>query len=248
MPVPRHLTNAPITEAIIDFRVRACHGLQVAEFEKLKLALADRFPQAQQQIGRKITFQLLPSEGQPPSVEDVGLQGFLFTSNDGKWLAQFRQDGFTLNRLKPYTSWDELYPLAREVWALYVAHALPEDVVRLALRYINHIRLPSDLADFSKYMRGAPEIPAELPQLVSTFFVRTTIHKPDGPLAAHVTQAFETDRASKTTTLILDIDAFCEGSWASTDPEIEVIFQELHAFKNDVFFNYLTDDTLRLFE
>lgn len=248
MPTPRHLNKAPITEAIIDFRVKARQGLDPQEFGRVKAELKDRFPLVEERRGGQVVFKLAPAGAQPPVVEDLGLQGFLFYSGDKKLLAQFRIDGFTLNRLKPYTRWEQLFPLALELWKIYCSIAEPEFVTRLALRYINHLEIPPDLGDFDFYLRAAPVVPAELPQGVSAFLSRVTIHDPENQLAAHVVQTLQTDPASQKVTLILDIDAFRPGEWSATDPEVESAFMSLRHFKNQVFFNYLTEEALRRYE
>lgn len=90
---------------------------------------------------------------------DLGLHGYFFRSDDGKNIAQFRIDGFTFNRLKPYTSLDDILPLAMEMWRVYCDTAQPEVVTRLALRYINYIPLPPSLRNFNEYLRAAPPHP-----------------------------------------------------------------------------------------
>ncbi|HKZ86222.1 MAG TPA: TIGR04255 family protein [Anaerolineae bacterium] len=248
MSEPHHLRSAPITEAIIDFRVKARPSFHAQEFSALKSTLVDRFPKVEERRGGKVTFQLSPGSTSYPAIEDIGLQGYFFKSPDDKLVAQFRIDGFTLNRLKPYTSWKELHPVATELWQQYCKIASPEAITRVALRYINHIPLPSDLSDFGRYLRAAPSVPSELPQYISAFFSRVTIHDPDKLLAAHVVQALETDAAARRITLILDIDAFQEVDMPPRDPALETTLDQLRNFKNLIFFSYLTDETLRHFE
>lgn len=247
MPAPRHLREAPITEAIIDLRVKARVGFRPEEFESLKTVLSDRFPGVNGQRGGAITFQFAPTGAQAPITKDLGLQGFIFRSKDEKLLAQFRADGFTLNRLRPYTSWKELFPVALDLWKLYCSVAAPEGVTRIALRYINQIVLPSQSGDLSRYIRAAPVVPPELPQVVSAFFNRLTIQDPDRNAAAHISQTLGADAESRRV-LVLDIDAFCEGAWAASAPEVAEGFERLRDFKNLIFFNSLTDEALRQFE
>jgi len=71
------------------------------------------------------------------------LRGYMFRSEDEFNVVQFRVDGFTFNRLKPYTSWKSVWPQALELWRKYQNMALPVAITRMALRYINHIELPS---------------------------------------------------------------------------------------------------------
>lgn len=247
MATQRHLPSAPIKEAIIDFRVKARRDFQPRDFERLKVDLSTRFPQVAEQSTGTITFQLTPTGVQPPLVEQGGFKGLVFHSQDKKLLAQFRIDGLTLNRLKPYTSWDELRPIAIELWGLYCSIARPEGVTRLALRFINEILLPSEKDPLSRYITMAPLVPAELPREVSAFFTRTTLHDRERDLAAHVSQAFGSNPASRLV-YVLDIDAFREGAWTPSDPDIEATLEALRALKNLIFFNGLTETMLRQFE
>ena len=251
MPTPRHLQNAPITEAIIDFRVKARPDLRAEDFGAVKDRLAARLPKVEERRGLQARIELLKAKGEqpgPPLVQDLGLQGYFFRSQDEKIIAQFRIDGFTLNRLRPYTSWEDIFPQAMELWRLYLRVAKPIAVIRPAVRYINHIPLPSGTEKFENYLRAAPAIPPELPQYVSSFLTRVTIHNPEDHVAAHVTQALQPTTDMQRLTVILDIDAYKEAELSVEDPAIERIFMQLRAFKNMIFFNSLTDQALRQFE
>ncbi len=67
----------------------------------------------------------------------------MYVSEDEVKLVQFRLDGFTFNRSKPYTSWEQVFPEAFGLWKEYVSLAAPEFVNRIAVRYINRLDLPS---------------------------------------------------------------------------------------------------------
>ena len=249
MPEPRHLTKAPITEAIFDFRVKARPGFRAEEFEPLKTQLADRFPIVRDRRGKEALFVVKKGEGIPPVVRDLGLQGYFFKAADERTLAQFRIDGYTFNRLKPYTNWEELFPLAFDLWHQYSEIARPEEITRLALRYINHIQLPIGEFEFETYLRAAPVIPEELPQHMSSFLTRTTLHDLENHVAAHVSQVLETNPGIPKRRVILDIDAFWEGQLMIEEKErITEIFGKLRELKNRIFFNSLTEKTLREFE
>jgi uncharacterized protein (TIGR04255 family) len=248
MPTPTHLKNAPITEAIIDFRVKARTAFRPEEFADLRTRLTERFPHVEEQRGLQATFGIVQGQGQSTVVQDLGLQGYFFKTPDQKTIAQFRVDGFTFNRLQPYTSWHELFPQAMELWRLYCSISIPDAVTRLAVRYINRIVLPPGAGPFETYLRTAPVIPPELPQYVSSFLTRVTIHDPAVDIAAHVSQALETSTPGHQLSVILDIDAYKQREFSTDDPTIEQIFDQLRRFKNVIFFNSLTDETLRQFE
>jgi uncharacterized protein (TIGR04255 family) len=249
MAQPRHLRNAPITEAIIDFRVKAAPEFDVKKFAELKPRFADQLPKMEEQRGFQAKFQIAKGQPQTPTLSSFGIHGYRFKSADDKTIAQFRVDGFTVNRLRPYTSWEELFPQAMQLWRLYCNLGQPKAVTRLALRYINRIELPGGNVDFDTYLRAGPIVPPEVPQSLSGFLTRVTIRDSGKNLFAHVSQALvEASAQNQQPTIILDIDAFKGGQFATDDPVIVRNFDELREFKNLIFFNYLTDEMLRKFE
>lgn len=252
MARPRHLPQAPITEALVDIRVKADPAFRTESFEKVKQELKDSHPVATAQRGLEASISMAPG-GQPmPATRDLGLRGYLFKSSDGLEIVQFRVDGFTFNRLKPYTSWDDIYPKAMRYWSVYQDVARPEDVTRLALRYINRLPLPKDNVDFDDLMLAPPPVPRTLPQSISKFLTRVTIHDEDADVAAHITQALEPDADRNHWNLLLDIDAYVDteipGIGTSTEPAVTSWFRKLHTFKNRIFFESVTDEALEAFE
>jgi len=247
MATPRHLRNAPITEAIIDLRVKARTGFRPEDFSDLKVKLVKQFPKVEERRGQQATFKVIEGKGQLPVVKDLGFQGYFFKTPDEKTIAQFRVDGFTFNRLSPYTSWEEIFPQAMELWRLYSNVCKPEVIIRVAVRYMNHIVMSGSLT-LESYLRSTPIIPPELPQVVRGFLTKITIYDPEKDVSAHVIQALQESKPGSQLAIILDIDAYKEREFSVDDPNIEQIFEQLRAFKNLIFFNSLTADTLKGYE
>jgi len=88
----------------------------------------------EQQRGFEAHFELIKGQGQLPAVQDLGLRGFFFKDSQEKTIAQFRVDGFTLNRLQPYTSWEELFSADLLNFGACTQHRKGEIVTRLAVR------------------------------------------------------------------------------------------------------------------
>ncbi len=247
MPTPRHLNNAPIAEALLDIRVNPADGFDPLQFNELKPLLENEFPTVEERQLTEFEFKVNPIPSNQATVNVLGLQGFLYKSIDGKLIAQFRKDGFTLNRLEPYESWESLYSKAWELWLLYVKTARPKEITRLALRYINRIPIPRDQKDPSVYMTVPFLIPAELPQTMSDFLYRITLHDLERRIAAHVTQSLEV--RGEDVVWLIDIDAFSEQQWEEpNEPAIEETLKHLRDFKNKIFFSLVKEEALRRFE
>jgi uncharacterized protein (TIGR04255 family) len=227
--------------------VKARAGFQPEEFSNLKTKLANQFPNVQERRIQQTKLEVIKGKPQPPVVQDLGFQGYFFKTHDQKTIAQFRIDGFTFNRLRPYTSWEEIFPQAMELWRLYANVCKPEAIMRVAVRYINQIAMRGG-ADLEIYLKTAPIIPQELPQHIRGFLTRITIYDPNKDIAANVIQALQESKPGSELAVILDIDAYKEREFSADDPNINQTFEQLRAFKNLIFFTHLTENTLRGFE
>jgi uncharacterized protein (TIGR04255 family) len=249
MAKQRYLKNAPITEAMIDIRVKLPKEFQIEEFTTLKESLSDRYPKVKEQHVLRGHNEI--KDGQPilHSIEDLGIRGYFFRTHDEKDVVQFRIDGFTFNRLQPYTKWEDMLKKAQELWPLYSEIATPEAITRLAVRYINHLRIPLPFDDFSDYLNAPPNIPEELPQAVINFLNRVTIYDSTHDIAANITQSLENiTQPNNFIIVILDIDVFKQGDFPTDNQEIWKLFEKLREMKNLIFFNSITENAVRLFE
>lgn len=242
----RPLRNPPITEALIDFRVSTREGFRAEEFLSLKDRLHREFPIADEQRWSEARIEFRQG---PPTLlgADLGLRGVLFRSADKLNVAQFRVDGFTFNRLKPYTAWEAIRPEAQRLWELYVETARPENIVRLALRYINHLLLPTNLGGLARFLTAPPLLPSRYPPQLRGYLSRLVVGKPQSETAANVIQAVENPQQDSLTALI-DIDVYMQQELPCQDRRLTELLEELRIVKNEIFFDTVTEVALRLYE
>ncbi len=243
----RHLTNAPITEAIIDLRVKLPSTFVNTEFLKAAKELSNSYPKNEPRRMVKHTFGM--DKGGKPFIQppkDEGIQGYFFKSEDEKNIAQFRLDGFTFNRLHPYTEWQSVITEAKRLWGIYNSIAAPEIVKRIAVRYINKIEIKLPIKDFDEYLAAPPNIPPSLPQELSQFLSRMVIH--DGDKTINLIQAMEPSTDVAKITVILDIDVFKTNESGFDIVNIWSHFQELHDLKNKVFFESITEKVAEMYQ
>jgi len=245
----RHLNNAPITEAIIDFRVKLPSAFKVETFLELKKTLGHRFPKVEDRKLFTSQFKITKGEPQPPSSEYHGIQGYFFRPETEIKVAQFRIDGFTFSRLKPYTNWEEMFEEARELWGMYNGITQPEAVTRIAVRYINHINIPLPIDDLSDFFTASPKIPDNIQGVISGFLSKVIVYDQEMDVATNIVQALEkSTKPDKHITIVLDIDSFKTGDFNVNNGEMWEIFAHLRNTKNQIFFSSITDETARLFE
>jgi uncharacterized protein (TIGR04255 family) len=246
MAIQRHLARAPITEAVIDLRADLAPGFDLASFDELTRQVSDDYPIVEP--AHLFSGQIEISRGGiSQRTDDRGLQGLVCRSADQTQIAQFRRDGFTFNRLKPYTSWDQVFREAWRLWGKYRQIAAPRHIPRIAVRYINHITIPGE-CDFGRYLTDPPVLPPAMPTSMHSYFKRVVGQDPSTKHCAIVVHALEAGPERSTWVLLMDIDVFAVSNGEGVDTDLEHTFQQLHEEKNRIFFSALTEDTVGMFE
>lgn len=241
----RHLKNAPINEALIDLRVKLPEDKRKVDLlEKMHDQIKDRFPEKKQQIEHRLEFHSGPPTTEKKTTDHVG---YRFASEDGLWVVQATINGFTLSRLKPYETWENLRDEAKQIWRIYEDILSPEAVTRVATRFINKIEIPGPNIDFDDYLTAAPVIPKALSQIMMGFFSRVVVPDEKSKSVGIITQNFEPGINPQVIPILLDIDVFKEKLFEIQDPIWDTI-DCLREVKNRIFFDSITEKTAGLFE
>lgn len=243
-----HLARAPITEALIDLRVKLSEGLGIEAIAPFRDRLSQRFPKCRER--KKFSGQLVFSQAGQPTVcgTSGGPDGFLLTSADGIDVVQGRLDGFTFSRLKPYRDWTHIRDSARSCWEVYRDCLQPAMVTRIAVRYINRLDLPLPLGDFRDWLRTVPEVSPALPQGLAGFFLKLQIPFTEPKGMVNLIQVLEVGDYQERLPLIFDIDAFVPEQVDPGDEAIWKRLEDLREIKNQIFFGSITASTLELYK
>src|SRR5438034_2600089 len=144
--------SAPITEALIDIRVQIPEQVSPPRLELLHKQIQNEYPNKKARRGWAQKFEFKVPEGSMAAdSKDLGVDGYLFSSADEKQVVQYRLDGFTFSRLRPYLQWNQILEEAKRLWVIYAEAVKPILLTRLALRYINSIEIPSRNFDLEEY-------------------------------------------------------------------------------------------------
>jgi len=245
-----HLSKAPITEAIIQIRSRAIEPWEESPtVGKLKAALSD-YPacHSSRTISHEFNFGPQTDSGK---TQDLGWTGVQFTSRDGKHVADFSRDAFSLSRLAPYDNWTAFSAEALRLYALHLEHARFLEAERIGLRFVNQFDLPAEdfkLTDvFTQPVAVAiPGIPLQ-PAL---FFHQDTFAFPESPYFVTVIRTLQLVPmlgGSPVPKLILDLDVFTGHSLPAAPSQIRDRLEDMRWIKNKLFFGKLTPAVLNSF-
>lgn len=237
--------NPPITESVLEISVILPENIETDTLKGFHSDLNEKFPEIIELRAFKAGFRLGKDTAILPS--ENALIGYHFKSSPHKKLIQFRLNGFAFNKLKPYENWNNFCSEAHELWDYYREKTNPSKITRISLRYINRIEVPLPFKDFNEYILINPQIPPNLPQELSQLFMRLEIPKDDIGANAIIIQTIEPATTEKKLPLIFDIDVIRESEYIKNMDDIWADFENLHDFKNEIFFKGITDKTKELF-
>jgi uncharacterized protein (TIGR04255 family) len=244
---PRQLKSAPVKEALIDLQFES--PIEVTHID----AIADR---VRERYSKKTDiWQTVLGIGQTAGAQNTAdntLLGRRLESEDGRFVLLMRRNGVAVSRLAPYIDWDELRNEAKTCWSTVLEVSGLPSVSRIAVRYINEIKIPLPIGDFDEFLTCPPIVPAALPQAISEFVTRVVIPDPENQTVSIVTQALQAAPSSKegkpVAPVILDIDVFRVGALSAAGDDIWVLLDILRKQKNKMFFEHLTEKAVEMYQ
>lgn len=229
------LKNSPIVEAILDVRVSFPKAIEESALSEIHQVFSGAYPQKQD-------VYVYASEQKQISPTSHEFVGYRFRSEDGTEIVQCRKDGFTFNRLKPYSGWQSVFDRASSAWENYLK-AFPEGLVtRVALRYINQIFVPEGDPGhvLNEYFRVNLPGPHSVGISHSNFMQQALLHERDTDLSANWIFSYRGKSPDQTKLdFVLDIDVFASDERVKTSA-VPTLWETMRGFKNRLFFESIT--------
>jgi uncharacterized protein (TIGR04255 family) len=243
------LRSAPIIEAVVDIDCDLPPGIDVASLESAgAAAYGAEYPKA----GKRFVAQMqVEAAGEQAATVTArqGLFALQFMSADDRQLVQVRPQGYSFNRLAPYTSLDLYLPEIERTWREFVQLARPLQVRVVRLRFINRLLLPmtEGRVQLDDFLSLGPRLPDESRLVLAGFFHQNSAVEPATGNAVNVTMATQPVESEKLP-VILDIEAYYNATLEPADwGTIRERIQSLRLLKNLVFRKSLTPSCLNQF-
>lgn len=244
------LRNPPIVEAVFDVDCDLAPGFDLTALEaKSRAQCQGQYPKFRTQFLQEL--QIGEPEGATPKISSrSAIQAFQFLHEDEKQLVQLRPQGFSFNRLAPYTTLDDYLPEIERTWRSYVDLVSPVQIRAIRLRYINRILVPltAGSVDLDEYLKIGPRLPDQDRLTLSGFLIQQTAVEKDTGHQLNVVLTAQPPVSEKLP-VILDITVASQlraepADWSKLMPLIE----SLRGLKNRAFFNILTPKCIELFQ
>lgn len=234
--------NAPISEAIIDIRVRPTVEPDLDLLAKVQTGEGNKYPLSRKPLMFEFQVSDVPTD---PKVKASSAQiGVSFASADGRDVFVARRDGFSLHRLRPYTHWAVFRGEAQRLWKKYRDLVQPQAIDMLLVRNVNHLPIAQGQS-IESVLRLYPAIPTELPQEFGNLALTLDLPSPAGRGRLLINEGLvpaipDTSKMA----LLLDITAYIQSEPQSslTEEAIWSTLDQMRAAKNAAFEACITDE------
>jgi uncharacterized protein (TIGR04255 family) len=184
---------------------------------------------------KNITLLFTPSFENVENSTNKSIGGIVAKDTQRDLAIQVMQNRLTINKLAPYTDFALLKNEAQLLWQHYARTFQPEQIQRVGLRYVNEIEMQQVL---SHYIQSELLPTGELIEQTVRSYHRYEIQRTE-TFGAVVQIVVNTENSR----LIVDIDTFSERPYESNETMVwDESVEQLHTFKNELFFAVITDD------
>lgn len=244
------LRNAPIVEAVLDVDCDLRSGFNLAAVETQACErFRDRYPKVQKQF-----LQEFKIEGDAEALSGLSarraVQALQFLQDDQKQLVQVRTQGYSFNRLAPYSTLDEYLPEIERTWRLYVELAKPVGTRVVRLRYINRMLLPMQAGkiEVDEFLKIGPRVADPKTLQLNGFLIQQSAIEKSTEHQINLVLTAQNPENEKLP-VILDITV---ASSIREEPEkwqaIRQAIDSLRRLKNQLFRRTLKNKCLQLFQ
>jgi uncharacterized protein (TIGR04255 family) len=244
------LPNPPIVEAVLDIDYDMRPGLKVAELEPaVRERFKDGYPKFRTQFLQEHEIKATPNAPPKMSVRHE-VQALQCLKEDEKQLVQVRAQGYSFNRLAPYSSLDDYLPEIEQTWRQFVEIAAPVKIRAVRLRYINRILVPlqNGKVELNDYLKTGPRLPDEDNMTFLGFLIQNAAVE---NATQHQVNTVLTSQGRVGEKLAIIFDNCVTSVVPAAPDDWAWILGKIHALrvlKNQVFRNSLTEKCLSLFQ
>jgi uncharacterized protein (TIGR04255 family) len=229
--------KSPILEVVCEFRFLKSDKWDITIPGLLYEKLKDFFPKKQPVLLHEIEVIRGP-EGLKQQL--AASERVRFLSEDEKSLVQVGPHLLTINKLRPYTSWDDFRFLIQSALNAYREIADVKGFERIGLRYINRIEFEDGPVRLENYFEFRPHLGEKLPHDFESFIMGVIFDYEGGRDKCRV-QFTKEMTPPPACNYILDIDYFlAQPNLISPDQAMEWVDQA-HNHIKEIFEGCITD-------
>lgn len=241
----RHLTKAPVIEAILGFQVDVSRPWDGQDVRAGLVAHFPDYPEIQEQ--RMLESHLSVVPGKPPEskIQLHPIGTYLLHRPDRTSAVQIRRDGFAFSQLQPYPGWDPFIEAALRQWQAFRGWFGVEEPYSVFVRFINRLSYPAEGFRLSHHFEHPPAPPEQSDWGFKLFREHHVYALKDDSFTIESIFSREPDgNSSRTAEFLLDLTISPSHPYAEMETSLKELLATMRSLKNTGFFSKLTENGL----
>ena len=240
----RKYPKPPIVEALIEFQFVPGQPWDITVPGLMYEKVRKEFPEKKERVEFIADIKAL-KDGVEPQIS--ASQRMQFIRPDNSALLQISRNIFTVNHLKPYSTWEKFRPLILKNLDLYLGVVKPKGFKRLGLRYINKIEFENVPIELTDYFQYYPFIPEKIPQLHDQYNCQVEIPFNSRRDLLRLATGSTNPEAPNKIAILLDLDYIMMKPETVTIEEFPEWLENAHTVIEETFEACVTEKCRRLF-
>ncbi len=242
----RHLTQAPVIEAILGFQVDVSRPW---DSQDVRAGLPEHFPdypEIQEQRMLESQFSVVPGKPPESKIQLHPVEAYLLHRPDRTSAVQIRRDGFAFSQLQPYPGWELFIDAALAQWQIFRGWFGVEEPYTVFVRFINRVSYPTEGFRLRDHFENPP-LPPDQTDWGFKLFREHHVYAPrDESFTIESVFSREADgTSSRTTEFLLDLTISPGHSFAELGTKLDDLLFQMRSLKNIAFFSKFTETGLR---
>ncbi len=237
--------NPPLVEAVCEYHFSIDTEWDLTVDGLFYDRLKDHFPK---KSIRQIAVGNSKIEGEKESIKYTFEKMSVFSTNDQKVLVQVGPRLLSINRLKPYPSWEEFEKTIDTAFKTLSSIVDIKGFQRIGMRYINRIDIPGKDIRIDEYFNFRPHTGDDLPKILKSFNLTTHFPYSTGRDVCKVQFFSTTPDGENMNSFILDFDYYLNIPQDITDIDVDKWRLEAHDEIEKFFEGSITDKLREMFK
>lgn len=217
-------------------------------------SIIEEFPQVEVKV-----FKNIPLDFSSVNIDPIPTKpdGYRLLNSENKKVINANINNFSFNQLEPYSNWDLFFSEAYYLWEKYAEFTNVNKISQLSLRYFNRILIPFNEKDslaLEDYIQIFPQLPEKLSMSISKYVMQVSLfseqYSPSQSVVRQAASEIVTDEKNQDfIPIIFDIMVYQDVNldFKDTDTVREIFSSNLRQFKNEIFYQSITEKSRGLF-
>jgi uncharacterized protein (TIGR04255 family) len=247
--MPRKYENPPLVEALCEFRFLGEQAwdwtIPGIVYERIKA----EYPEKRQEGVLEVPVR--PTTDAMLVGVKTGVSKMQFFRADKSALVQVGPDLLAVNSIPqgpalPYPGWETFKPEVLKHLQSYREVANPKCLTRVGVRYINRLAVPTgEKFSLERYFRALPNLPAGLPQVLSTILINFEVPFDDPPGMLRFIFGSGNSDQPDVANFLLDMEMYVAGAQVPSLETVDQWLEKAHDRVEAAFDASFTDETHR---